>query len=299
MRMLKINKDILKQCCADQKIQRSIALSMCIKREYGNSVIYDYTLDKLMKLAHGSYSVIKDALNVAISNETITKQSIQKKDGTHTNLKANKFYGEHKTSVKFGIAINNGGHKVLYIIGKTNKNIAESSTEPQTFKEVCDMISEAWIMLGLDRHKLILNTSERVKENTASPSEFIDTGISYDGISKFFADGFYSRKQIIRLIKDMRDRGLLMWKHCSVILYERDPESCLDRNYHAKYSQMVFDGVYNWINRKTGEIVKWAHHSYWGKGTHNNKRFRPLCNQYTILSPAISYNCYTPKTPRP
>lgn len=293
--IIAINKDTLKRCCKNQKIQHSVALSLCIKREHGNSVIYDYTLDKLMKRAHGAHSVIKNALEHSIENGFVTKQAIQKKDGIHTNLKANKFDGDNSCSIKLGIAINKSGYKILYIFGKTNKNIAESRTDPQSFKEVCDLISEAWIMLGLERQKVILNTIKRVKENTSIlqessvESEFIDTGISYDGIRKFFTDGFYSRKQIIRLIKDMRDKGLITWRHCSIQLFDRNPNSCSDQNYYADFKQIVFDGIYNWINRKTGEVVKWIHHSYWGKGNNIDIRYRPLCNQYTILSPAISY----------
>ena len=305
-RKLYISINLLHNCCNDDKLLQAIALVLCIKRDHVNSIIYDYTLDKVMNVCHGNYKNIKGALSTAIKSNFV--QETYYKD-THKNLSATKLTDEKdKKYVSFHVTINKSGHKVLYFKstekGIDSKKETQETTGPQSFKEVCDMLRSAIAMLCVGNFGKYADTyaaangrpkGESMRRAIADPTQPEDitplnTGISYQRISEFFKSGNMSRWKVMRLINNLRKKHLISSKHCQLLLHNYDPTLPeYDANPY-KYFRDLADGVLNWIDKRTGETVIATLHSYLGKGKQTYMLFRPTGNMYSITGSIIIYN---------
>lgn len=308
-RKLYIDKSIMKKCNGNNNMLLALALMLCIKRDFVNSVLYDYTTTKLMAICHGNHHAVKTALETAFQIGYVTSISYKDKKKEHKNLSVKKLRSiNEKQYFQFFVTENKTGDKILYFKSTekdiNSKSIAQNTCGPQTFKQVCGMIMFAISAKVIRRQnkfvdayaatngKTIAESMRRVFGSpvfkaTVTP---VNSGISYDKLAKRTKIEGMSRWKMIRLIKQMKEMHLIDFEHNQIALANFTPGLFYDENDHKRLERALLHGEMDWDDHYSGKRVNSLFHTYTGKNETACMFFRRLGNSYKLTSSILVYN---------
>lgn len=160
-RSVKIDKQMLRRAATDDDYRCALVLSLVIKREFVNSVMYDFSIRKIMQMCGCNYSKAVKSIDSGIKYGLLRIKTDTHCGKERKHLTAKHLYNEYGVVVKLSIASANNG-KWLYIENDQFTNEAKymaklKKGERQTFKDVEDKIKMANMLLNIWRHERMRN----------------------------------------------------------------------------------------------------------------------------------------------
>ncbi len=319
---IKISKKAIWECQNSRKFRRAYALAVIVKFNYGNSVVFNWSPNKLTSLCHAKFSTIKEAAETAIEMGIASDTVFTKSGKEHRNLLFNKIHGDSPEAAFLFATTNATGHLVIYLENKerTNRLAAESSEGAQSFKSVCDILAKLAILLDARVHEKIVNSSKQEKSSSLEDNSqeyqnglekitYANSGLTYRTLARKFGDGSYSERQIGKMVREMKRDRIIDTRQSSARIFKDNPDypdryinmftvttmseqnrsqssSLKDKLKAVSYTRTLYGAPINWRDYRGDEVLA-LNHSYRGNGRNNDSVYRPLGNLYRTMGCVI------------
>ena len=251
--------DDVTSAMANEAMFNALALCVMIKIQNDNSAIFNFSLNKLTKIAHTNFGNTKEYLGYAMEFGLIDIKTVHHKNGSfHQDLFVKKFtHNKKKCAI---LHIIKGKRPFAYFLSESEKknNKIKKAKKIQTLSDIKDIILKIFVSskagsfydarnrtdvgYGVSDKKLD-RLSKSIKaadirshnhinqlfsKNRPYKEGEIDLhicGLSYQTIADWITGGFVSRFKIARIVKLMVKEGLITTRKCaSICIYGNDEE---------------------------------------------------------------------------
>ncbi len=289
----------LRKAVEDKDFLYALAAAVCLKAEYRNSVMYDYSPYQLSKVIHSNFQSAKTAAEYGAKTGMMEITEYERKGKQKKNLRTLKICDKGQTGAVFYYTTNKTGDRVFFFEDKYNKNRseAESSSGAQSFKSVCDMIIQTIVFHIVRVHSNYVDTykkasdydckerQETESEEQAEETSILNTGISYSRIAELIHS---NRAKVVRLVSDMRRKRIVKTRQCSIRIADFDPELEINQIIPDRMEELYLKGKLDWVD-SNGNKVYATEHTYHGKCKNQYLHYRPMGLRYKIVSQIIEY----------
>jgi len=320
----KVNISItnLNKAVESERNLNALTLSVIIKMNYTNSVMYDFSIRKLMRTCHCNYAKAKEILEDGLSSGLVYI------DGNH--LRARKISRGGRKNAMLHIVHKEGGPQIFlkrdnsdlirrlhyssdiedewekerkleqmteYLCDADRYLQFRSDGKKQTFRDIHDVILKLSILHQLRNWRKMFVTfnrkygkkeHSRVNEKGMESIDYLNAGISYQAIADRHDGIKLSRYQISRLVKSLIESGLITSK--------KSITKFLDFDYEIEHEQLTHEDFIV-PNPRLMKHVYMGGHVYLGKGKNYSKFYRRMGNIYGVHDDVWRYKKgYRPKT---